>query len=218
MSGEKFIHPGVEDPIELFSRMATLGTSGSGSERGMGGAYLALEPLRDTANAGFFRDDAAIHTIVISDEPDHTPASLVTQDEFVDWYESLKPVPADRTFSSIVDPQIGATYASLTRQLGGVFWDLADGDWPGLLDRLGVQAAGLKTEYFLSQIPNPDTIVVQVVTEDGAAQGPFEEGTEWFYESERNSVSFVEFVPDELSHVIVTYEAISTGVVVGDTL
>ena len=42
-------------------RLRSLGTSGSGTERGLEAAYLALsDPLINTTNAGFLRNDAAL--------------------------------------------------------------------------------------------------------------------------------------------------------------
>ncbi|HEX4936291.1 MAG TPA: hypothetical protein VFV33_24085, partial [Gemmatimonadaceae bacterium] len=73
--GVKYIETDTPDPIGLFTEMATLGTSGAFPEKGLGGTYLCLEEKRDTTNAGFYRNEAALHTIIISDEPDFTDAS-----------------------------------------------------------------------------------------------------------------------------------------------
>jgi hypothetical protein len=218
IGGEKYIDPDTADATALFTSMATLGTTGSGTEKGMGATFMALETNRETINAGYYRDEAAIHTIVISDEPDMTEAALITEPEFVAWYADLKDDQDDRTFSSIIDFDDGGRYRNLTNELGGILWDITSDDWPQLLEWLGVQAAGLNTEYFLSQLPQPATLDVRVVTAEGSALPPFVQGTDYSYDGGRNSIRFFEFIPDPLSHVVITYEAASSGFVVEDDL
>ena len=134
ISGVKWIEPDTSSPIEMFTSMATLGTRGSSSERGMGATYLALETNRDTFNADFYRDEAALHTIVISDEPDSTPPALITEDEFVNWYDGLKDTTDQRSFSSIIDPSVGVRYRNLTAGIGGIERNILSDDWPLLLE------------------------------------------------------------------------------------
>ncbi len=212
-AGVKFIEPDTPNPTQVFTAMAAMGTSGSGTERGLGGTFLALETLRDTFNSGYYRDEAAIHTILISDEPDYTQASLITKDEFVDWYDGLKREADERTFSTIASPQIGGTYFSITAQIGGIQWDINDTSWAAVLDRLGVQASGLKREYFLSQQPVDSSIVVEV--HDGPNVFKFERAVldeygvplegDWLYDQTRNSITFIEYVPEALAKVVINY-------------
>lgn len=221
--GIKYIDLDTPSPIEVFSAMATLGVSGSGNEKGLGGTYMCLEEKIDTVNAGFWRDEAAIHTIIISDEPDMTPSSVITQSEFIAWYDGLKDETDMRTFSSIASPQFGGDYINATNEIGGIYWDIGQGDWPQLLERLGVQAAGLRREYFLSHLPVPGTIQVSVEDVSGAELQFFEaeidpytgepvdadgdgvpEG-DWYYLPERNSITFIEYIPNSLSTVVLEY-------------
>ena len=67
VAGVKYLDPQVSDPITMFSAMASLGINGSSTEQGSGAVFYALELERDRANSGFYRDEAAIHTVVISD-------------------------------------------------------------------------------------------------------------------------------------------------------
>jgi hypothetical protein len=213
--GYKFIDSDTASPIEVFQEMATMGTNGSSTERGLGATFLGLEEHRDTFNAGLYRDEASVNTIVISDEPDLTQSFVITQPEFVDWYDGLKREGDMRSFSSIVDPRDGQRYMNSTRELGGINWDINTDDWSGVLERLGIQASGLKREYFLSQRPVIETIVVEVEDVSGALLPPFDlaefddvgnliEG-DYTYDPIRNSITFLEYVPNALSTVLITY-------------
>jgi hypothetical protein len=211
----KYIDTDTPNPINVFVSMASMGTTGSASEKGIGATYRALEVNADTFNAGFQRDDAAIHTIVLSDEADLTPDSIISDNEFVGWYDGLKDEADQRTFSAVVNFNTGAAYVNVAQQIGGIIWDLNDENYAEILDRLGVQAAGLKREYFLSQLPVLGTITVFVEDPSGAkfeffeAVGDPEAGVElvgdWVYESNRNSITFLTYVPTELSKVIISY-------------
>jgi hypothetical protein len=214
-NGIMVIDPRTPDPILQFQRMATLGVTGRYPERGLGATYLALEVKRDTMNAGFYRDDASIVTIIISDEPDYTLAGTITQPEYVQWYQGLKEEMDMRSFSAIIDTRRGSRYEQTAEQIGGIVWDLNDGNWPQVLERLGLQAAGFKREYFLSQLPVEDTIEVSVETLDGAIRD-FAVDVDWTYDPVRNSITFLEFIPDELSKVRIHYTLVSALVDVED--
>ncbi len=208
-SGYKYIDPYTVDPVGVFTSMATLGISGSGSEKGIGATYMVLETHRDTINAGFYRDEAALHTIVISDEPDYTPASLITQDEFINWYDDLKDEQG-KTFSSIVDKSDGGDYLTVTRAIGGIERDITSEDWPLMLEQLGLQAAGLRTEYFLTQLPIVDTI--EVAVDDVSGAHLVFQTTDWTYSTTRNSITFLTYIPESLSTVIVEYDVLASAV------
>ncbi len=220
VDGRKFIDASTEDPVDTFSRVATVGTDGSGIEKGRGAVFLALESLRDSANAGFYRDDAAIHTVVITDEGDDT--DFLPLEEFIAWYRGLKRLRTRRTFSSIVSPQgagayNGSSYLEITDRVGGIPWNIDSPEWDRVLDLLGVQASGLRQEFFLSKRPIPSTIGVEVTKEvDGTVvTTPYERVTlngegavvagDWAYDAVRNSIRFVDLIPEPLSRITITY-------------
>ena len=226
VGGFRFITDETPNPANIFNGMASMGTSGSADERGIQGTWECLEEKRDTVNAGFYRDEASIHTVLVSDEPDNSRGSDIPLPEFIDWYDGLKREADDRTYSSIVASN-GGRYRNVSQQIGGIIWDLADENWRVVLDRLGVQASGLKREYFLSRFPVESTIDVQVCQpikgEDDCSNILFEraeydaEGAllndnvdlVWEYNQERNSITFIAFVPEALSEVIITYDLLS---------
>jgi hypothetical protein len=207
--GFKYIDQDTPNPVALFVSMATLGITGRFPERGLGGTYLALEVERDRANSGFYRDEAALHTIIISDEPDYT--EIITQPEYADWYDALKSDRDNRSFSAIITPGRGQKYQDTVKDVGGIEWSLDQQNWPAVLDLLGLQAAGLRREYYLSQLPVPGTIEVGVENAYGA-QFSFDETTDWTYDKTRNSIAFVEYIPEATSTVTIEYIVLSSQV------
>lgn len=208
-SGHLWIEPDTVEPAAVFTAMAAMGTEGSGEERGLDTSYGALEILRDDVNAGFYREDAMLHVVVISDEEDR---SSITPPEYAAWLTGLKPPEVEVSFSSIVSPDPvcpgandpGVEYLEVTATVGGIVWPICSEAWGEVLEQLGIQAAGLRREFFLSHLPVKDTIEVSVV-EDGVTF-VFEENVDWFYDPVRNSVVFQAYVPNDLAEVFVTYE------------
>ncbi len=219
--------PSEADAKRIFTQMAAMGTTGSPTEKGLAATYAALELERDEANAGFYRDEASIHTIIVSDEPNDTRGRQewdIPINEFIAWYDNLKKEAGDRTFSAIINER-GGDYRSVLNQIGGIEADIG-GNFRVVLDRLGVQASGLKREYFLSQRPVQDTIVVSVeqpiegnpdnvnvlafeaaeFDEKGDVTNPADAFT---YAEGRNSITFVEFIPESLSRVVITYDLLA---------
>jgi hypothetical protein len=204
--------------IASFTNRANMcqGTScmGSGTERGIDATWGALVTHVNGVNNGFYRQDAALSVIVISDEDDYS--YLVNMFEFISWLQNLKLDGDMVSFSSIVGPQPlagctaayepGARYLQVTQAVGGIEWSICASDWSQMLTELGLQAAGLKREFFLSAVPVESTIDVEVHTPEGDVvdDQPFT------YSRSRNSIQFEAFVPDPLSEVLITYEVLAS--------
>jgi hypothetical protein len=203
------------DAVASFSDRASLGTGGSSDERGKDAAFAAIVTQASTNNAGFYREDAALSIVVISDEIDYSRMSV---DEFVNWMLGLKTSEGMVSFSSIVGPaprgcataERGSGYLEVTEQVGGIDWSICTDDWSGMLTELGLQAAGLKREFFLSLVPVEETIVVTVEPDDGGSAIEFS-ATDWTYSRARNSVTFASYVPDPLSVVNITYDVLASS-------
>lgn len=216
--GVRYLDPSSPHPADTFRRMADLGTSGDATEKGRAAAWSALVTLRDGPNAGFYRDDAFLSVIVISDEDDSSGSSPVSKGEFISWLQTHKPREGMTSFSSIVgsvdgrasdctssfgDAWAGYEYVDVTDAVGGIVWSICSENWDPVLDELGMQAAGLKREFFLSEVPVEDSVHVWVEQ----AGATIEE--DWTYSRSRNSITFVDFVPDELAEVFIEYEVLS---------
>jgi hypothetical protein len=215
INGQKWIEPDTQNPVQMFSQMANIGTDGNGDERGLLAVYTALETQAHSYNTGFLRPDAFLSVIAISDEEDSSPdpdmpSRPFPTAKFSQWIQGLKSTPDMVSFSSIVGPRggcptsdsPGVRYLEVTEAVGGIEWSICSSDWDQVLQQLGMQAAGLRREFFLSQIPVESTIHVWVDTEDN-------DGNAWTYDRARNSVTFDEFVPDPLAEVHIDYELLS---------
>ncbi len=218
--GLRYIDPETEDPVDVFEGMARMGTSGSGDERGREAIYTGIELKKNGYNDGFIRDRASLHIVLISDEDDHSNSNPIGRNEFAEYLLDLKPSADNVSFSSIVHPESfsnggifgdeepGANYLWITRNVGGIEWDIRTNEWDTVLELLGVQASGLKREFFLSQLPVEGTIEVTVLYE-GVVFG-FTEGDQWLYDPQRNSVRFTEYVPEALAEVFITYDVLAS--------
>jgi hypothetical protein len=147
----------------------------------------------------------------------------VTDNEFADYLNNLRFEPEAVTYNAIVMyPQFpdfatcasyGADYVEIYYQVGGVFWTLCNEDWTGALEMLGLETAGLKKEYFLTERPVEGTIEVSVeylgyiigfVEYDQASLTG-----DWIYNTERNSVTFVAYVPEPDAIVHIDYDVLA---------
>lgn len=212
-AGHRWVDPLTPSPESVLAAMTQMGTGGSGREKGRDAIYWALE-VQNQHNFGFFRKDAPLHVIVISDEDDDSVE--IGENEFLDYMSGLRWGEDQLTFSSIVseDPvcpeatTAGVDYIRYTEELGGIFWSVCDTAWATVLSQLGLQAVEQVREYYLSHFPMPGTI--EVTVQEGPTVYPMTEWEDWTYDPVRNSISFVEFVPNEGNIVEISYD-IRTG-------
>jgi len=221
--GELWITDETENPQGVFQDMAEMGGWGDSYESGIGTSYAALELQKEQYNTGYYREDASLHVIVMSDENDWTQQhGVITNEEYISWITTLKPSPDMVSFNSIVNQvgccggnnspfseSAGTRYLEVTTATNGINWDVKSNNWDQVLEQLGMQAAGLSREFFLTQLPVPETISV-FVEEDGV-EFQFAEGDDWNYSASRNSVTFTEYIPTPLSRVKIQYEVLSTA-------
>jgi hypothetical protein len=210
-AGKSFIDTtySANEASESFSRRAKMGTSGSGWERGLDAAWASVVTHGNGNNAGFYREEAAFAMIVISDEEDSSDISI---NEFSSWATALKPASDMVSFSSIVwQQQCGnGPYLSVTNNVGGIDWPICNSNWDSVLTELGMQAAGLRREFYLSSVPVVESIEVVVRDENGDGQG-FDMDVDYTYERARNSIRFLSFVPAPLDEVLISYEILASA-------
>lgn len=205
------------DPHAAFLEVVNLGTSGSGSEKGFAATQAALtEPLLSTANAGFLREDAALATIVVTDEDED---SNLTASVFSSWYTTLKSDPSMVTFSAICgDPEFigcqdpfgtgitaapGFKYVEATQLTGGIWESICTSDWDVALQHLSVTAAGMSYDFPLTHVPS--SLAQLTVTVDGT-EPPYGIIDGWIYESSTNSIVFDgAAIPGPGAQIVVRY-------------
>lgn len=226
-SGYRYIDNTVTNAAALFSQMAVLGVNGDTDEKGIAATYAALELKRDGYNNGFLRDEATLSVIIISDENDYTNGNPITRPEFISWLRNLKASPDFVSFSSIVGPQTGCLtaeagldYLAVTNAVGGIKWSICKEDWAPVLEELGLQAAGLRREFFLSQIPVRQPNSVQVLVKDAGIVYNFHEAFDqdpepadsWTFDEKRNSIRFVEYIPNPGAEVMIDYKVLAAEI------
>ncbi|MEO0602699.1 MAG: vWA domain-containing protein [Myxococcota bacterium] len=205
--GARFVTPDLPDPVDTLSEMIRVGTEGAAAERGLLATYLALTTYRNRdENRGFVRPDVPLSTIVVSDEDDETDTEI-TVEEFVDWYAGLRE-PADRTFSAVValqsigQSQRGRRYLQVAGDVGGVVQDIDAGQWAHALEALGLRTAGLRQDYVLGQIPDPDTLEVDLERGEDVIEVA---GVR--YEPDRNAV-VLDVRPEPSDVVVIRYRTL----------
>ncbi len=211
--GTRFITGETKDPYTAFDDMITgLGIKGSGTEKGVFATQAALDYHRDGYNAGFYREEAALLVVVMSDEPDQSTADL-TYPEFLDWFNSLKPKsePGFLTFNSIVGPPGGCSsatgladegtgYLDLSGMTGGVIHSICDTGFGAPLETMVAQVP--TEEFFLSEEPVLDSITLAAVEPDGTYVYMTED--DWVYDAKVISIQLRRAVAD-LSIIEIRY-------------
>ena len=202
------------DPEGIFARMVSqLPEAALGSEAGRDVVFSAIE---QATNPGFYRANAALHVVVVSDGEDLS--TEVTEAEFVEWFDGLKRNATERSFSSMVSAD-DQDYTALTQAIGGLIYSLDRQRMEDPLQALGFIAAGLQQEFFLSGFPDPQTLMVTVEEPDGRTLNfePVEFDVDgnianddpsatFLYQADRNSITLLDFVPLASSLVHVEYE------------
>ena len=207
--GAYWSHPRADDPVDLFQALVVVEEPDSDPvERILDGVYAALEGRGDDVNQSFRRPGAALHTAVMSEDPDQ---SNLTPQEFVTWYRTLPARGAPYSFSAIVPDDLEdsepSAYTVAVEALGGLRTDYRDAPYDAFMTELGQLWTRPYREVVLSRIPQPDTLRVSI-------RVPLEDGTEtvetlhegWVYDGIRNAVEVQERFIEPLSTVEVHYE------------
>lgn len=213
----RIITPSTPNANTVFQQNTSLGTSGSGTERGLEAAYLALsDPLINTANAGFLRTDAALAVIFVSDERDQ---SSRTQAFYEDFLRNIKGFSNTAMFSasSVVGTQspscngpggnaeYAPRYINVANNTGGVVESICAANWGQTLSNIGLNSFGLRRQFSLSSTPVPVTLAVTV---DGNAIPMTTAGGQqnWQYDNTTNTIIFsAAAVPPAGAVITVTY-------------
>ena len=147
VAGDRWIDPSAPNPQQMFTSMAGMGTNGSTSPSGLGAAYVATDFLQATYNAGFYRPNATLGVVVLSDEADQTPKSVIGQDEFVTWLDTLKGSPRHTALHGIVSAggtgmYSGQIYIDAADQTGGLHTSIQQPKtWPIFLADIAASVA-----------------------------------------------------------------------------
>jgi hypothetical protein len=243
-SGVKIITPLTPNLNQTFVTNVLQGTLGSGDERAFQSMRVALEDnananfLRDEAFLSVIMigdEDDASHgtstnrqTTGYNDPNNPNLHSIATYTNFLDTYTGSSgdtrrySVSAIGIFDSACLAQLlpGSNVSVMTNRLGamadatgGVKGSLC-GNFATELSSIADNVLSLATQFYLTRIPKPETIVVvvngQVIPRLGTAVAPMTGG--WEYNASSNSVRFYgDYIPSAGSVINVTFDPVAYG-------
>ena len=195
--------------------ISMIGVGGSAFERGIQYAKAALEGEAAPGGA-FWRDDATMVIIYVSDEPDF---SLGGWTSYTNFFDNIKPsIDLMRHFAVIGDYPagcqfpwmnhyrsigFGSGYYDMTQRYNGEWYSICAADWGQQMQSLANTVTTRR--YFQLDEPDPieDTIIVTV---NGQLV------TDWEYDSSSNSVIFNEdAIPEPNQTIIIEYAVWGCG-------
>lgn len=222
--------PNLEDHWNAAIRV---GTVGSASEKGLEAAKMAMElrnladdpstPAPNDGNLGLVRTDAALSIIVVSDEADYSGGPT---DQYLDYFRQIKGYsnPSMFKFHGIIpDPITGCSgawddgdrYYSVIEPTEGVWESICTDNWQETLEKIGQNAFGFSSRFFLTNYPacdgecnelgNPPAVEVKVDGVPIASRNNRERV--WSYHAQTNAIDFnPSYIPSPGVQVEVTYQ------------
>jgi len=208
----KVITPSTPNGQQTFANNCTVGTGGSGTEMGLYYGYSALSMAISGTypNSGFWRQDAGLQVVFVSDEEDQS-GSWST---YLSYYQGLKADPSYVTLSAICGTNgyvatdctgpggsgwAGYGYVDVANATGGVLASICDSDWSTALTNLAWITVNLQDTFVLSYTAIQSTIEVYV---NGVLTT-----TGWSYDPNTNSVIFAPgFVPSDGDGIQIQYD------------
>jgi len=185
----------IDDAIDMLNDLPY-----DGGESGFGAVENYVKT--DTYAQTWMRDDAALLTVFVSDEPEQ---SGITVNDFTWWYEgqrnsvyvaSIVNVPAAESVCAYTTSvsTIGQKYIDATNYFGGVVVDICETDWATAVTDATQEIEPVE-DYKLAHIPYEHTIVVFI---EGVPN------SDWHYNSGENRIYF-DVMPLEGEHVEMAY-------------
>ena len=196
----------LSEQQDVFDAMVNEGGSGSNTERG----FMLLEAALKSSNIGtggcnegFYREDASLALVGVSDEPEQ---STNPYGYYVSLFQGLKEDSDDVVMHAIggdypggcgtADPYAG--FYEATVATGGVFLSICATDFGSHLETLAASSAADLSSFQLTDTPVPETLEVNV---NGI---PTTIG--WSYVGADNEIVFEDdHVPEGGSTIAVTY-------------
>lgn len=146
-------------------------------------------------NAGFMRQNAMLHIIMVSDEPEQSGG---TYSDFINQIISKKGNP-DNVRMSVIVAESSGRYISSANDTGGLTFSIFNGSWSSANNlQLLAQASVIADKYDLDYPAVESTIQVFV---NGYAVS-----SNWYYDTAQQAVFFdSDYAPQEGDNIRVTY-------------
>lgn len=178
------------NPEYAIAAEVMVGIMGSGMEYGIDMSVAALSDPNSAGPGGvFFREDATLVVIYVSDEPNHGPHWSV----HIPFFDALKAPGSFVPYAVIGDPpggcaipprtsaMYGAGYWDLVDHYGGNWYSICASDWGVQLQMMANELTGRRKFPLEEMGPIEETITVTV---NGQIV------TDWEYNSNDNSIHF----------------------------
>ena len=225
-AGNKILRPTTPNLQAEFSDLVNVGLTGY-TESCMDPATRALTApnITDPAkNAGFLRQEAVLAIVCISDARDQAPQAPSfylnqllnikgAQRAGMFTYNVIGPfLPSPPAGCSYDDPQDGRD-DFMVSQTNGVKEEICTPNWAVALERIGKNAFGYRTNFFLTARPDLSSPTGVQVAIDGMPipavdPDPNLMSRIWQYDATNNSINFEPlYVPEPGKTLTVTYQA-----------
>ncbi|MEM6929060.1 MAG: hypothetical protein AAF602_19130, partial [Myxococcota bacterium] len=148
---------------------------------------------------------------------DEDDESSITPSQYVAGFRTLRPDTGDLSFSSIVSLkgfEPGTKYLDVTREIGGIVYDIDGLDFADAMQDLGALVSKPTSRFGLEGDADPETLDVEIVR--GAERLGLERAEldrsgsvvagGWTYEPDKNLVAIVGFVVEVGDVVEVRYD------------
>ncbi len=187
----KVVTPNTPNLSSVLAANVRVGTRGSPTERGLETSYLALSsPSLTGCNKGFYRPNASLSIVYVSDEPDYSTRIV---NFYINFLRSLKGLrhPDKIRVSAIGPPTTtcqrkGCRYRAVVQALRGIYSHITSTNWGSTLSSLGAVTFGYRSQFFLSRPADSKTIRVKVNGQSVSQGG----NNGWTYDATNNSVNF----------------------------
>ncbi len=225
-AGNKILRPTTPNLNTEFSTLVNVGTDGF-SESCMEPATRALTApfITDpTKNAGFLRNEAVLAVVCVTDARDQAPQAPVfylnqllnikgAQRSSQFTYNVVGPfLPTSPSGCAYDDPNDGR-HDFMVSQTNGVKEEICTPNWAVALERIGKNAFGYRTNFFLTSRPDLAAAMGIQVAIDGMPipsvdPDPNLASRIWDYDATNNSINFEPlYVPEPGKTLTVTYVA-----------
>ncbi len=200
--------PDTPDLEATFLEAVSVGTHGSRYEQGYEAAALAVD---QRLNPDFIRTSARLHVVFLSDEDDQSPDKVPTYLDILRDASGSGGLTAhaivgdepEGCASGIGAAGAGTRYLTAAVQTNGYTDSICSDDYTEILERVGLDVAGLQDTYLLNQVAEPGTI--QVWVDDVAMHERAQDG--WQYDPGDNAVVFSGLaIPRSGMEVVAEYE------------
>lgn len=176
--GVRVIDRDTEDAADVFADLVRVGVTGSGYERGIDAAQAALsQAMLDGPNAGFFREEALLSVIFVSDEEDGSIGPINARINSLrelkgqrrrDAFNASALVGIDPdtglpdTCGQTGDPGLGAVagwrYWDMAHQTGGISASICADEFTDIVSRMGLASSRLLDRFPLEHRPDLETV------------------------------------------------------------